>query len=241
MSNEHNTSISSEAIKVRELQRFVFTDCLSVRSLLLDGEPWFIAKDVCEALDISNTSDALRALDEDERRLVLKSNVGNPDINFPNRGLAAINESGLYALILRSNKESARAFRKWLTSVVLPSIRKTGGYIVDSEYLTDSDKAHLNAQIATFAAATAKKMIDHRENKEARYKALKGRRSKPKRKPLRSLSNLSSNQLKIHHCGLTKLSKGQHLSDQEWDVLNLTKEGRTALRAAGLFVKKSSL
>lgn len=105
---------------------FKFEESTPIRSLVKDGEPWFVAKDICGVLGISNNRDALAALDEDEKSNVGKSDISN--IEVPNRGLSIINESGLYALVIRSNKPNARKFRKWITSEVLPSIRKTGKY-----------------------------------------------------------------------------------------------------------------
>lgn len=89
-----------------------------------NGKPWFIAKDVCDVLGLSNITEALRNLDGDELTSeILKS--GNQG-----REMKLVSESGLYALVIRSNKPNAKKFRKWITSEVLPSIRKTGGYIV---------------------------------------------------------------------------------------------------------------
>ena len=109
-----------------EISIFKFEESFTVRTVVKDGEPWFVAKDVCDVLGISNNRDALAALDEDEKSNVGKSDISN--IEVPNRGLSIINESGLYALVIRSNKPNARKFRKWITSEVLPSIRKTGKY-----------------------------------------------------------------------------------------------------------------
>lgn len=90
-----------------------------VRMLEIDGEPWFVLKDVCEILGIANTTQAAARLDEDERSMF---NIGRQgEVNV-------INESGLYNVILRSDKPEAKPFRKWVTSEVLPSIRKTGEY-----------------------------------------------------------------------------------------------------------------
>ena len=86
------------------------------------GEPWFVAKDICKVLGISKYRDAVQRLDEDERCPV------KVDTPAGIQEMVAINESGLYALILRSKKPSAKKFRKWVTSEVLPSIRKTGKY-----------------------------------------------------------------------------------------------------------------
>ncbi len=88
-----------------------------------EGEPWFVLADVCRKLEIGNPSDAAKRLDEDEKDAL--------DITDPIGRLqrsTVINESGLYSLILTSRKEGAKAFKKWVTAEVLPSIRKTGSY-----------------------------------------------------------------------------------------------------------------
>jgi len=109
-----------------ELSVFNF-DTHAVRTLTRDGEPWFAAADVCEALTIGNNRDAVARLDDDE-----KSDVGITDTSSngttQSRNVTIINESGLYSLILTSRKPEAKRFKKWITSEVLPSIRKTGQY-----------------------------------------------------------------------------------------------------------------
>lgn len=96
-----------------------------VRVVIIKNEPWFVAADVCKAIGLINPTKALLRLDEDEQALTSIQGLsrGNDQANI-------INESGLYALILRSRKPEARKFRKWVTSEVLPSIRKTGSYAV---------------------------------------------------------------------------------------------------------------
>jgi len=85
-------------------------------------------------LGIKNPSQALaNNCDADEQQQVSRSNLISNDISFPNRGMKCVNESGATALIFASRKKEARAFRKWVNSVVLPSIRKNGGYIKDQE------------------------------------------------------------------------------------------------------------
>jgi len=106
-----------------EIEIFNFNGA-SVRTVLIDGEPWWVAKDVCDVLEIVNPSDALSKLDDGDRSNTLVSTEGIR--GNPNR--AIINESGLYDLILDSRKPQAKAFRKWVTSEVIPSIRKTGSY-----------------------------------------------------------------------------------------------------------------
>lgn len=108
-----------------EISVFNF-DTHAVRTLTRDGEPWFVAADVCEVLGLDNTTKALLRLDEDEQALIsiqgTHSGPGNPMVNV-------VNESGLYSLVLGSRKPEAKRFKKWVTSEVLPSIRKTGQYI----------------------------------------------------------------------------------------------------------------
>ena len=98
---------------------------ITVRSLERDGQIWFVAADVCKALEINNPSQALTRLDSDEKT-TLTNNEGRAGQGAQNYNI--INESGLYSLILRSRKTEAKQFKKWVTSEVLPSIRKTGGY-----------------------------------------------------------------------------------------------------------------
>lgn len=93
-----------------------------LRTIQLNNEPWFLAKDVCEILELSDTSKALIKLDDDEKltRKVFGSGQS--------RAMWLVNESGLYNLIFRSNKPEAKAFRKWVTAEVLPAIRRKGSY-----------------------------------------------------------------------------------------------------------------
>ncbi len=93
-----------------------------IRTVEHDGDVWFVAQDVCDVLELTDTSKTCNRLDEDEK-LVRKLFVSGQ-----NRDVLLINESGLYALILRSNKPNAKSFRKWVTGTVLPSIRQHGFY-----------------------------------------------------------------------------------------------------------------
>jgi prophage antirepressor-like protein len=94
----------------------------TVRTINRDGEMWWVLKDVCDVLDISNSREVANRLDEDELMSVKLTSGGQE------REMTIISESGLYSVILRSDKPKAKPFRKWVTSEVLPSIRKTGGY-----------------------------------------------------------------------------------------------------------------
>lgn len=96
-----------------------------IRVQVINNNPWFVAKDVCQILGIANHKDAVSRLDDDER-----DGVGITDPIGRQQTVTTVSESGLYALIFQSRKPEARKFRKWVTSEVLPSIRKTGMYAV---------------------------------------------------------------------------------------------------------------
>lgn len=115
-----------------------------IRTLIINGEPWFVGKDIAVALGYSNPRKALGDHVDDEDKGVTKC-----DTLGGKQELIAINESGLYSLVLSSKLPTAKQFKRWVTSEVLPSIRKTGGYIAGQENLSDSElmaKALLVAQ-----------------------------------------------------------------------------------------------
>ena len=104
----------------RDVTAFDF-ESQPVRVFEQDGEPWFVAKDIAEALGYTDAWNMTRRLDEDEfQNLQIRG--------FGNRGVSLVNESGLYAAILGSSKPAAKRFKKWVTAEVLPSLRKTGQY-----------------------------------------------------------------------------------------------------------------
>ena len=118
-----------------------------VRTVEVDGEPWFVGKDVAEALGYSNTRDALsKHVDEDD-----KATVAFHD-GSQNRNVTAVNESGLYSLILSSKLPGAKEFKRWVISEVIPSIRKTGGYTLKPKPMTEyqqmmADTRRRNARV----------------------------------------------------------------------------------------------
>lgn len=118
-----------------ELQIYNNEEFGDIRTVTINNEPMFCLSDVCKALEIKNATDVAKRLDADE---VTRFNLGGKsgDTNF-------INESGLYAVILRSDKPNAKRFRKWVTSEVLPAIRKTGAY---QKPMTTDQKIQLLAQ-----------------------------------------------------------------------------------------------
>lgn len=113
---------------MNELQIFNSEEFGDIRTMNIDGEPWFVGFDVADALGYKNQSDAItKHVAEEDRRVIQKSRITTL-ADVPNRGFTFINESGLYALIFGSKLESAKRFKHWVTYEVLPSIRKTGGY-----------------------------------------------------------------------------------------------------------------
>ncbi len=109
------------------LQQFVFNS-QSVRVISIDGEPWFVAQDVCRILDLDNVSKALSRLDEDEVTVLDRESILTLSDDPNVVRLSAISESGLYSLSLGSRKPQAKPFKRWVTHEVLPAIRKTGKY-----------------------------------------------------------------------------------------------------------------
>lgn len=109
--------MSSTDVKIFEKEEFG-----SVRVVMQGDDPWFVAKDVCDCLDLSNNRGAIASLDDDEKGVSITDTLGGQ------QEMSIISEAGLYSLILRSRKPEAKAFKRWVTHEVLPSIRKTGGY-----------------------------------------------------------------------------------------------------------------
>lgn len=121
---------------MNELKIFENAEFGQVRTVTIDNEPWFVGKDVADALGYSDTNKAVAMhVEEEDKKLNDKSSS-----SFGQRGATIINESGLYALIFGSRLESAKRFKHWVTSEVLPAIRKHGAYAVD-ELLNNPDMA----------------------------------------------------------------------------------------------------
>ncbi|SDX04534.1 phage antirepressor KilAC domain-containing protein [Paenibacillus sp. PDC88] len=130
----------------KQIQQFMYGH-FQLRSFVIENEPWFVAKDVCNVLDISNSRDALNRLDEDEKGVVSTDTLGGT------QQLATVNEPGLYTLILGSRKPEAKQFKRWITHEVIPSIRKHGAYMT-TETL---EKAILNPDFLINLASELKK------------------------------------------------------------------------------------
>lgn len=132
---------------MNNLQVFTSPDFGEVRTIQQNGEPWFVGKDVADILGYSNSSKAIpQHVDEEDRQ---KQNLPTAQNGKLVAASWLINESGLYSLILSSKLPKAKEFKRWVTSEVIPAIRKTGGYIAGSENMTDAEimaKAVLVAQ-----------------------------------------------------------------------------------------------
>lgn len=124
-----------------------------VRIVQIDGEPWFVLTDVCRELDLANPTMVAKKLDNDERTKFDLGRQGETTI---------VNESGLYTVILRSDKPQAKPFRKWVTSEVLPSIRKHGSYSVQSKFADLSPQLQVLIQMET-----RQKQIEARQTEQA--------------------------------------------------------------------------
>lgn len=144
-------------------------DGLEVRVVASDSNDlWFVAKDVCDVLELSNVSQSLARLDDDEKGITTVDTLGG------NQDLSIINESGMYSLVLTSRKPEAKKFKKWVTSEVLPSIRKTGSYSTkplsqleilaqSALALVDMDRRQtaLESEVKTLAAKIKKTPADY--------------------------------------------------------------------------------
>lgn len=108
----------------------------NVRAIMRDGEPWFVAADICKALEIANNRDALTRIDNDEKGVALADTLGGK------QEVTIVNEPGLYSLVLGSRKPEAKVFKRWVTHEVIPSIRKHGAYLTPEALeraMTDPD------------------------------------------------------------------------------------------------------
>ena len=139
-----------------------------IRTVIQDGEPCFIAKDVCDVLDIIKYRDAVSRLDDDERGSAVVDTPGGK------QEMTTINESGLYSLIFMSRKPNARKFRKWVTSEVLPDIRKYGMYVGDKvREVYENDPVTFNQLMARYVETKqANDALRDELNKNAPYATL---------------------------------------------------------------------
>ena len=150
---------------MNEIVAFNFNGA-DVRTLTKDGNPWWVAKDVCDVLGLSNITEALAGLDRDELTSVMLKSGGQ------GREMKIINEAGLYSLILRSRKPEARTFKRWITHEVLPTLRKTGSYTAPetkkamTAEMLKQVRLSVNSKIMTIPEARAYLGIEEMHPKE---------------------------------------------------------------------------
>lgn len=174
--------------QVSPVRLFDFSPSMALQAVVKGGQTWFIASTACSALDLRNVSQAVSSLDDDERDAVFLSDVSR---GTPRR--VVINESGLYSLIFRSTKPEARKFQKWVTSVVLPCLRKDGLYIEAQEKPITDDLtlpelmeqiAAIQTKVDALNALKVRAWSRHQEEKEARRDAFRWLKGKaPKVRP----------------------------------------------------------
>lgn len=136
---------------MNQLQQIFQYQQHQLRTVIKDGEPWFVAKDVCDVLNHSNHKVAVTRLDEDEvSKVYLTDSLGRK------QQTTIVNEAGLYSLILTSNKPEAKQFKRWVTHEVIPTIRKTGGYVANDDLFIETYLPHADEQTKmTFKATLA--------------------------------------------------------------------------------------
>lgn len=135
----------------------------------IDNEPWFVGKDIAEILGYSDTNQAIRNHVDEEDKLIRNFNGSGQ-----NRNMIIINESGLYSLILSSKLPTAKKFKKWITSEVIPSIRKNGGYIANQENLSDDELMAKALIVAQNKINEREKTIEQMKPNYLLGKAIKG-------------------------------------------------------------------
>lgn len=143
---------------MNDLQLFNNPEFGAVRAVEVDGEPWFVGKDVAQALGYNDTDQALRKHVDDEDKLTRRFDGSGQE-----RSMTTINESGLYSLVLSSKLPGAKKFKRWVTAEVLPTIRKTGGYQLPKDF---------PSALRALADATEKLLAVETENEANRPKVL---------------------------------------------------------------------
>jgi len=152
-----------------QLQIFENQEFGKVRVIMKNNEPWFVAKDVCDCLGISNSRDAISRLDNDEKDVALTDTPGGK------QEMQVVNEAGLYTLVLSSRKKEAKQFKRWITHEVLPTIRKTGGYVANEDLFIETYLPYADDNIKQLFKQTLnvirnQNQIIEKQQKELEYK-----------------------------------------------------------------------
>lgn len=155
MKTKNKLNMGENEVKVFENEQFG-----QIRVELIYNEPWFVGKDVADALGYSDTAQAVRDHVEDEDKGVVEMTTPGGV-----QKMVSINESGFYSLVLSSRISTAKMFKRWVTSEVLPSIRKTGGYIATSDDMTDEEIMAKALMVAQTTIEKRNERIKQLENK----------------------------------------------------------------------------
>ena len=162
-----------------------------IRTIQKDGEPWFVLADVCKVLELSSPHKVADRLENDERNQIpVTDSLGRY------QNTAIINESGLYTVILRSDKPQAKPFRKWVTSVVLPSIRKTGSYSVQQPNAFENLSPQLQVLIQM---ETRQKQIEARQAEQEQHSIATQRQPQAYRKYGSVAELFAQHRIEDHH------------------------------------------
>lgn len=157
-----------------------------IRTVIKNGEPWFVGKDIAKALGYSDTDYAIRAHVEVEDKQIFKPDVSS-GLKLSNNGAVIINESGLYSLVFSSKLPIAKEFKRWVTSEVLPAIRKTGSYTIDikqevqrqlARELGKKERRSLTAAIKEFVPESPHKKFSYKNHTDLVYKIIFGKNAK---------------------------------------------------------------
>ena len=186
-----------------------------IRVIMRCYDPWFVAKDACDCLELTNVSKACQTLDEDEKGITKVYTLGGY------QDMMLISESGLYTLIMRSNKPEAKVFRKWVTSEVLPSIRKTGSY--DMTQISRKDQLFLDIIHAESEDVRVRALTELNEINKQEVKALTAERDEAIRTKTQYQSNLAA-QMSGRVGGLTTALNRVKLENDRLKGDRLTKE-----------------
>ena len=219
---------------MNELKQFVYDDILPVRVIDQDGEPYFVLKDVCDVLDISQPTRVAERLDEDEVSLAhVTDSLGREQQTY------IVNESGLYNVILRSDKPQAKQFKKWITAEVLPTIRKHGAYMTaDTIEKTLTDPDYLIRLATTLKEERDKRIAAEKQIEEQKPLVLFAETCIASNDSIlvRELAKLASKN------GITIGEKKLYQKLREWDLILKTKNepSQRAMEMKLFEVKKGS-
>ena len=216
-SNSQELPNASSALRLFENPQF------RVRVIMRLGDPWFVAKDACDCLTIADASQACQNLDDDEKQVVTREFDSLLFRESKAQAMTLISESGLYTLVMRSNKPEAKAFKRWVTHEVLPSIRKTGSYSVTQTQVSRKDQLYLAIIHAESEAVRVDALKELAEINKQEVKALTAERDEAVRTKTQYQSNLAA-QMSGRVGGLTTALNRVRLENDRLKGDRFTKE-----------------